>query len=230
LKKTLIFSMICLLSMFSTASSQKIDGMFNVSLFGGYSIPLGNMAENGPSNFEILYRSTGYNFGIFTEYFKASELGIGLIFLYALHGSKKIDAFGKSLDLADMLHTINIGIHIKYGAISESTFRPYFMIGGGLTMNKIEDRFLEFDDNLNIIKRGEMKLDNSIYLSCGAGIMCLVFHKISIFGELDYNYYLTKNAGYEIDGIKENDNYIDTNYYLVDIKIGINFWFGGRDQ
>ncbi|HDS00758.1 MAG TPA: porin family protein [candidate division Zixibacteria bacterium] len=229
MKKMLIFAAIFVFGAVSMVSAQDLQGMFNISPYVGIGIPMGDLADDDPENADGLYRSIGFKFGASAEYFFTPAIGAGLEFLYAIHGAKDFDGF----EPGDKLHTMNIGAHFKYMFMPESMLRPYILAGVGLTMNKLKD--LEFEVEEGVFVTGDLDLDTKMYFVGGFGVKYWVSEMISIFGEAGFDYLLLDGAGAEFDGepVIDPDTgeeaELQTNYYFLDFKAGINVWFGGTE-
>ncbi len=230
MKKVLIFAAIFMFGAFSMVSAQAdLQGMFNVSPFGGLGLPMGDLADDDLENEDGLYRSMGFKFGVSAEYFFTPAIGAGLDFLYAMHGAKEIEEGGETFDPGDKLNTMNIGAHVKYVFMMEGMLRPYVIAGGGMTMNTLKDVPLEVDEDGNITETAEVKLDPKLYFMGGVGAMYWVSDMITVFGELGFDYLMTDGSGIEIDGTEVPDEEVTANYYFLDFKVGINIWFGGME-
>ncbi|MBD3218861.1 MAG: outer membrane beta-barrel protein [candidate division Zixibacteria bacterium] len=221
MKKVLIFAAIFMFGAFSMVSAQAdLQGMFNVSPFGGLGLPMGDMSADDTD--DALNRAMGFKFGVMAEYFFTPNIGVGVDFLYAIFGNdyedELVDDFGD-----DKLHTMNIGVHGKYVFMMEGMLRPYVTAGAGMTMNKVKDVIFETGG-----EEGEVKLDSKIFIAGGVGAMYWVSEMISVFGEVGIDYLMTDGAGLEFEG-EEVAGEIGTNYYFLDFKVGINIWFGGME-
>lgn len=217
MKKLLILIAVFMFGTFSMVSAQDLAGMFNISPFGGLGMPMGDLADDDPENDDGLFRKMGFKFGAAAEYFFTPNIGAGLDFLYAIHGAKEIE--GEEFD--DKLHTMNIGVHGKYVFMTEGMLRPYGILGVGMTMNKLKD--LEEGD-----ETFEAKIGSKLYIMGGIGAMYFVSDMISIFGELGFDYMMLDGASIEVDG-EETDDEVEANYYFLDLKVGLNVWFGGTE-
>ncbi len=219
MKKVLIIAALLVFGTFSMVTAQDLKGMFNLSPFAGLGMPMGDLADDDLENEDGLYRKMGFKFGVMAEYFFTNNIAAGLNFLYAIHGAKDIEGFESD----DKLHTMNIGAHGKYVFMTEGMLRPYGILGAGITMNKIKD--VPFDTETDV----EVKLDSKIFVMGGIGVMYWVSEMISVFGELGFDYLMTDGAGIEIDGETVEDSEVGANYYFLDLKVGINIWFGGQE-
>jgi opacity protein-like surface antigen len=223
-KKVLIFVAILMICASSMVNAQDLTGMFNISPYAGLGIPMGKMSDTEGE--DALARTTGFKFGANAEYFFTPNIGAGVDFMYAIFGNDYTDAEIEELG-DNKLHTINIGGHVKYVFMPESMLRPYATAGVGVTMNKVKDYIIDFDNEGNPIL-GDAKLGTKMFLNGGIGAMYWVSEMISIFGEADFDYLLTKNATIEIDG-EDTGEEITSSYYFLDFKVGLSVWFGGSE-
>ncbi|NIP43158.1 MAG: hypothetical protein GWO41_02890, partial [candidate division Zixibacteria bacterium] len=109
MKKVAGFAVILILAGFLTLYGDGLEGLFNISPFGGFAFPIGDMADGDLQNPRAIYRKSGYEFGISTEGFFEPGIGVGLNFRYAVFDSKELEGFSPD----DKLQTINIGVHMK---------------------------------------------------------------------------------------------------------------------
>ena len=96
-------------------------------------------------------------------------------------------------------------------------------------MNTIKDRFTALDANLNVLERGELKLDNRPFVVFGSGAFFPMTERFTFFCEFDYYYHLTTGAAYEVDGDPVPDDDIEVDYYSLDFHVGLNYWLAGRE-
>lgn len=232
MKRFLILLVLLAFGLGSAASGQDLQGMFNISPYGGLGIPMGDMGDNelpDPDE-KAIARSMGIKFGLEADYFFTPNLGAGAEFMYAIFGNNYDPE--PELGADNKLNTMMIGVHGKYVFMPESMFRPYGVIGFGMVMNKYKDAWGYVDDEA---VEGEYKLDTKFYLRGGIGGMYWVSDMISIFGEIGIDYMMTEGAGQEFEGETvyesdgETEDEIMGNYMFIDFKVGVNIWFGGTE-
>jgi len=216
-RKFAVLIMLFVLGSFTLANAQDLAGMFNISPFAGLGMPMGDMADDDMENENALYRKMGFKFGAAAEYFFTPNIGAGIDFMYAIFGAKDVDDFESD----DKLHSMNLGVHGKYVFMTEGKLRPYGTIGLGMTMNKMKDLVDEEEEEY------EMKVGSKLYLMGGVGVMYFVSDMISVFGEFGFDYLMLDGAKLEVDDVEVGES--EANYYFLDLKAGVNVWFGGTE-
>ncbi len=226
MKKLLLLSTLLVFGLFSTTVGQDLQGMFSLSAFGGVGIPMGDLADDDPEAMEegdAAYRAMGFKFGVAGEYFFTPQLAIGMDFRYVSFGSKDIEFQGETFETDDKLNVMMIGVHGKFVFMTEGDMRPYAIAGAGLAFPKLKDivGFDETDEKVDI------DIDSKPYFIFGGGVIFFVTPTVSLFGEATFDYMLTDGAMMEYDGTEIGE--IETNYYSIDLAVGVAFWFGGTE-
>jgi opacity protein-like surface antigen len=222
-----ILSCLFILIVFSAAGAQDLQGMFNVSPFGGLAMPMGDLADDDPVQVmegDAAFRSMGFKFGVAVEYFFTPNLGAGIDFRYATFGSKDVEFEEGTFESDSKVTGMMFGAHGKYMFMTEGTVRPYGILGAGMFIGKFKDveGFLYgMEGTLDI------DMDSKFYILFGGGLSYFVSPTISIFGEATFDYAMTDGAKLKIDD--EEIAEIGTNYYFIDLIVGINVWFGGTE-
>jgi outer membrane protein W len=217
-KKVLIFVAILMICASSMVNAQDLTGMFNISPYAGLGIPMGKMSDTEGE--DALARTTGFKFGANAEYFFTPNIGAGVDFMYAIFGNdytqEEIDLYGD-----DKLNTMNIGVHGKYVFMPEGMLRPYITAGIGMTMNKLKDAIDEEGQTV------DAKLDAKLFIAGGIGAMYWVSEMISVFGEADFDFLMTKDAKVKIEDVEVGE--VTSSYNFLDFKVGLSVWFGGSE-
>jgi opacity protein-like surface antigen len=216
-----------ILIIFSAVNAQDLQGMFNVSPFGGLAMPMGDLADDDPVQVmegDAAFRSMGFKFGVAVEYFFTPNLGAGLDFRYATFGSKDVEFDEGTFESDSKITGMMFGAHAKYMFMSEGAVRPYGILGAGFFIGKFKDVegvFYQMDEVL------EFDMDSKLYFLFGGGVNYFISPTISIFGEATLDYAMTDGAKLKIDD--EEIAEIGTNYYFIDLIVGANIWFGGTE-
>jgi opacity protein-like surface antigen len=205
---------------FSSVNAQDLTGMFNVSPFAGIGIPTGAFqADLIPD--DGIHRKMGFKFGVYGEYFFTPNIGAGLDFMYATFGAKDI----LTLQRDDKFEIIMFGAHAKYVVLPESMIRPYGLAGFGMAMPKWKD----FEDP-STSDLYEFDIDSKIYILGEIGVLYFVSPMISVFAEAGGVYIMTEDANTTVKGGEQEEELkYDYNTTFVDIRVGVNVWFGGSE-
>ena len=218
----LIFSLIIC----STSYSESMRGSIVFSPYIGTGIPVSDFADDDPDNPDGLYRQTGLKFGAAAEYFLGARLSLGVSFMYAMFDAQEVEGFETGGDLK----TLMVGLQGRYLYERFTRAKPYAVIGFGLTTNSISDGRFRYDTDI-----GDYKLDTKFYINGGLGLQYNLKPSISLFLEGGLDILLTRDAQINIDGEPVRDPETDepleigSNYYFIDFRAGVNFWFG-RDE
>ncbi|NIP42070.1 MAG: outer membrane beta-barrel protein [candidate division Zixibacteria bacterium] len=218
---------VCILISFSALTAQDLMGRFNVSPFGGIGIPMGDLASDDPDEIldgDAAFRSIGFKFGVAAEFFFTPSIAAGVSFRYASFGSKEIELLGETFESDSKVTGMLFGAHAKFVLTPAGPVRPYILGGGGLFMSKykdVEGILYDFTD----IDKIDVDIDSKFYFMFGGGVMFFVSPNISLFGEATFDYALTDGATLEYEDMELGE--IGTNYYFLDLIVGLNIWFGG---
>ncbi|HEQ98018.1 MAG TPA: hypothetical protein ENO22_01610 [candidate division Zixibacteria bacterium] len=218
---------LCVLLSFSALTAQDLMGKFNVSPFAGIGVPMGDLASDDPEEIldgDAAFRSIGFKFGVAAEFFFTPNLAAGVNFRYVSFGSKEIELIEETFESDSKITGMMFGAHAKYVLTTVGPVRPYVLGGGGLYMSEFKDVegiLFDFTD----IDKIDVDVDSKFYFLFGGGVMYFVSPNISIFGEATFDYAMTDGAKLKYEDMDLGE--VGTNYYFLDLIVGLNFWFGG---
>lgn len=228
MKQLLVTVCLALFMLFSAASAQDLTGKFAITPFGGLGLPVADMADDDPDAVmtgDAGFRKMGIKFGVVGEYVLSPKMAAGLSFRYASFGSKELEIPGmEAFESESKMNAMMFAFHAKYFLMIDQPARPYVVVGAGLAMAQfkgVEGMFYEVEGDL------DFDAITKPFVTGGFGANYFVSPNISIFGEATIDYAFTDGSKLEVDGVEYQE--LGSNYYFVDIIVGLNIWFGGAE-
>jgi len=236
-----ISSLIILLAVLFAVTNINAQPQMKVHVYGGYNVPLGNLAGNSNWGTNTLpdryaYMKSGFNAGADFKYFLGKKRNIGLLINAAYNGYSSGDLTTSGVGVGTYkLNDVRIGIGAEYDFMPMKKANPF--IGIDLTGNFLSGKFTPdaggTETTLNSASR--------FGLAVGAGVDIMInksfgfvigakFDFMNLIGKKAYdsttvpaaNTYYLYDAASTISGTSVNAmNFMDLQFYG-----GVTFAFG----
>jgi outer membrane protein W len=208
-KLTLVFLLLfCLTAVAQTYEEEERD-ILELSFYGGVGIPGSGLSDWQDS----LGAKTGWEIGMDFGYFLTPDIVLGITFAYAQF---EVDTDTPANQLNHRLY--NPAVYMKYYFFGEGNWAPFLRGQIGVDNAK----FATFVDNPPRFR--ELSYDPAFAFSVGAGLHYYTSYYSGIFIQANYHYALTEKAEKTFEGV---DREFGTNIGLIEIRAGINVYFGG---
>ncbi len=196
----------------AVAQEEEDRDFFDVSIFGGLTLPGSGMSDWR----DTLAAESGYNVGVELGYFVTPSFVLGPTFHFSQFG---VDATNEA---ADQNHRIYApGLVARYYFFGESFFAPYLRAEVGINFYNFVEEVL--DNNSGSVKYRQIGFDPAFSAAVGAGLLWFTSDFSGIF--LEANYHLGFSDS--VEGTFQDQTFIyGENAGYVTFKLGVRAFFG----
>lgn len=227
MKSLKVLSVTLTLLLFVAASAQAIEvkNKLAIAPFGGLVIPIGDAADNDPTNEKALGAKTGFCFGGNAEYGLTENVVVGGRFGYNKFGfDEDMELFEETTFDGSKWTVLEFGAYLKLLMSAGSNTRPY--VRGGVMAGKAKFSA----DAESELGSGEIELDvaTALGLEGGVGVMHMFSDKIAGFAEGTINHLMTdgKDAEILVDGDTFLEGEAEGNVQWIAVRAGLIIFVG----